>query len=466
MVPRRSPSFPVVHRTARVALRVTPAQQRRCFGLLRSAGDVWACVLELNGLRRRRGDRPLVGYQGLCRELARAGPGTFGELSSAGARSVLRRYSDAWFAAAKRRAAGDLEVRFPRRRRALVPSRYYQGTFTLVGRRLQLPTAVGVPPLLVRLARPGPYPPETVRSVTLLSDGGRLFVDVTAEVAVANHDPVPGRVAGVDLGVIHPYAVACPDTGQALVVSGRALRAENRLHLAESKARRSTAAARAPKPGQRGSRRWRKFRARTRRLEGRHRRRLAQAQHEAAKAVVGWAVDQRVETLVVGDPRGVLELQAGRRHNQRIRDWRVGQSMARLRDKAVAAGIRVVLVDERGTSSTCPAGGNPVPKPKGRRFSCPTCGYTGHRDVVGATNIAARGGGPPTSTPLVTTHRRAGRHLPGAGLSRRDPRRTRHRLRRTEHDEGSWPAAARPQPGESLAKSEDQPTKPNRANVA
>src|SRR5690242_12358442 len=60
-------------------------------------GDVWACVLEINAWRRARQDRPLVSYQELCRELARAEPGTFGELDTVGARSVLRRYSDAWF---------------------------------------------------------------------------------------------------------------------------------------------------------------------------------------------------------------------------------------------------------------------------------------------------------------------------------------------------------------------------------
>ncbi|MFG1658192.1 hypothetical protein ACGFIY_16860 [Micromonospora chersina] len=51
VVPRRRDSAAprVVHRTARVALRVTSGQRRRCFGLLRSAGDVWACVLEVNG---------------------------------------------------------------------------------------------------------------------------------------------------------------------------------------------------------------------------------------------------------------------------------------------------------------------------------------------------------------------------------------------------------------------------------
>lgn len=103
---RRDPQAQrVVHRTARVGLRVTVGR-RRLLGLLVSAGDVWACVLLLNAWRRTRQDRSLVSYQALCRELALSGLGTFGELDSTGARSVLRRYCDAWFAAAKRRRGG------------------------------------------------------------------------------------------------------------------------------------------------------------------------------------------------------------------------------------------------------------------------------------------------------------------------------------------------------------------------
>jgi IS605 OrfB family transposase len=459
-MPRRrdADAVRVVHRTTRVGLRLTPGQRRRCFGLLRSAGDVWACVLEANWWRRRRQAAPLVGYQQLCRELAAAGPGTFGELDSTGARSVLRRYSDAWFSAAKRRRAGDDKARFPRRRRRLLPIRWYHATFTLVGRRLRLPTAAGCPPLWLRLDRDLPYPAEAVRSITLLVDAGRWWVDITAELAVATYPagqgPDPSRVAGVDLGIIHPYAVAGPH-GQALLVSGRAIRAEHRQHLADTKARRRATAARAPTPGQRGSRRWKRTRRRARQVEGRHRRRVRQAHHEAAAQVVAWAVRHRVGVIAVGDPRGVLDQDAGRRHNLRLRQWQLGRQIAILTDKAALAAITVHLVDERGSSSTCPQCRQRIAKPRGRVLTCPHCAFSGHRDLIAAATIATRtpGGVPTTcaSSPLpqVLTHRRAGRHLPGAGLSRRDPRRP---ARAATGSVGQrWPAP--PHGGESLVRS-------------
>jgi hypothetical protein len=78
-------------------------------------------ILEHNSWRRQRRDQPVVGHQELCTMLA-ADRGLFGDLDTVGARSVLRRYSDAWFAAAKKRENGDTAARFPRRRRSLSPS--------------------------------------------------------------------------------------------------------------------------------------------------------------------------------------------------------------------------------------------------------------------------------------------------------------------------------------------------------
>jgi hypothetical protein len=94
----------LVHRTARIRLQVTRHQADRCYGLLRSAGDVWAWLLDTNRQRVRHGLPPVVGYQALCRELTARGP--TGELSTVGARSVLGRYSDAWFRAPNAAAEG------------------------------------------------------------------------------------------------------------------------------------------------------------------------------------------------------------------------------------------------------------------------------------------------------------------------------------------------------------------------
>ena len=80
--------------------------------------------------------------------------------------------------------------------------------------------------------------------------------------------------------------------------------------------------------------------------------------------MVDCAVRQRAGTLIVGDPRGVLRLAAGRVHGKRLRDWRIGHLMSVPRDKAEAAGITVKVTDERGTSSTCPCCTRRVPGPR------------------------------------------------------------------------------------------------------
>jgi putative transposase len=460
-----TPTARLVHRTAHIRLRATRHQTDRCYRLLRAAGDLWAWLLDDNRQRRQHDQPPITNYQQLCRQLTNQS--SFGELSVTGARSVLRRYADAWHQAAKRRRQGQ-QAGFPRRKHALIPVRFYHGTFQLDGRRVRLPVARGRPELWVRLARPIPYPPQQVRAVTLLHDGGRLWLAVTAAVPTEQHDLDPGRVAGVDLGIIHPYAMVTEHAG--LLVSGRAVRAEGWLHLHDQQARQARAARRAPKPGQRGSRRWRRHRAKLRKAEAQHRRRVHQAQHAAAKQAVEFAIQQRVSILLVGDPKGITDRDTGRTHNLRLRQWRRTHLLGALRDKAEQAGIRVRLVDERGSSSTCPVCHHRVAKPKGRRFRCPHCQYLGHRDLVGAHNIAAKAGGGHTSTDIavLVEHRRA-----GIVPARRDRRRHLHDQRRRR----SCPVPGHPAAGTVAAgcrssaagsypvAGEDQAALPNRANV-
>jgi transposase len=270
---------------------------------------------------------------------------SFGELDTVAARSVIRAYSAEWFEAAKRKKAG-MVAGFPRRKRALLAVRWYHGRFRIEGDRLTVPVARGAPPLVMCLARALPYPEESVRSVTLLNEAGRLYVDVTAALSPEDHDLDSDVVAGVDPGIIHPFAVVAGE--EALLVSGRGLRAECHLHLADTKARARHMGRKAPRKGQRGSRRWRKLRRAQRRAQARHRRRIHQGQHEAAKAVVAWAIDHKVGTLRVGDPEGICNRDVGKRQNLRLRNWRRTHLIGALKDKAALAGIRVVEVDRAG----------------------------------------------------------------------------------------------------------------------
>ncbi|MBA2325756.1 MAG: transposase [Actinobacteria bacterium] len=309
---------------------------------------------------------------------------------------------------------------------------------------MRLSVAGGQPELWLRLGREIPYPTGQLRSVTLVCEAGRLFLDVTSAVPVAVHDIDPGRVAGVDVGIIHPFAAASGDA--ALFVSGRAIRAEERLHLADTKARASHMGRKAPRRGQRGSRRWRKLRAAQRRAETKHRRRVRLAHHQAAKSVVTWALERRVGTLAIGDLAGITTRSLGRHQNLRLRQWRRTHLVGAMRDKAQAAGIQVFKVDERATSSTCPQCGSRTTKPRGRNFACPSCGHQEHRDIVGARNIAAHSGGT-TRTPVRVTHRRAG-HVP----ARRDRRRHLWDQRRSS-----------PAPGRPVTTGESLTGEPNRS---
>jgi len=193
--------------------------------------------------------------------------------------------------------------------------------------------------------------------------------------------------------------------------------------------------ARAGTAASRGSRRWRTLRRGVRRAEARHRARVRNAHHGAAKEVVEWCAERGVGTLVVDDPKGICGRDCGPVHNKRLRDWSRTHLMGCLVDKAELWGITVVRADERGSSSTCPSCRQRVPKPKGRVFSCPHCEFSGHRDLVGASNIARSAGGTAQPLPTAVEHRRAAR-VP----ARRDRRRHRWDLQR------SSPALPSPEP--------------------
>ncbi len=182
----------------------------------------------------------------------------------------------------------------------------------------------------------------------------------------------------------HPTALT--DGTTAAVVSCRALRStaqytNKRLSVLRSKQNHLV----------KGSSRWTRLQRRKNRFLGQQRRRERDLLHKASRAVVGWADQQGVGTLAIGNVRDVGD---GKRLNrvtrQKVSGWSHGALRRYIGYKAEAAGIAVNdTVNEAYTSQTCPRCGART-KPKGRAYTCRACGFRGVRDIVGAANILSR----------------------------------------------------------------------------
>jgi putative transposase len=206
---------------------------------------------------------------------------------------------------------------------------------------------------------------------------------VVADGLLPEAPPPTDHTAAIDLGEIHPAAVT--DGKEAVILTCRALRSNQQYtakRLAELRAKQDRK--------KQGSRSWRRLQRRKNRFLAQQQRRARDMEHKVSRAVVTWAKERQVKTLVIGDVRDVAD---GKRLNttsqQKLGLWSHGRQRQYITYKAEAAGITVTLCPEAYTSQTCPQC-QQCSKPKGRRYVCPACGFTAHRDGVGAANMLSQ----------------------------------------------------------------------------
>jgi putative transposase len=115
--------------------------------------------------------------------------------------------------------------------------------------------------------------------------------------------------------------------------------------------------------------------------------RIEHTMHTISAQAAVWCKDHNISKVYIGDPSGVREKDCGRKHNQRLSQWPFGELHRMLEYKLKRLGVKLLKVDERGTSGTCPKCAE-YTKQAGRIYRCPKCSFTGaHRDVVGASGI-------------------------------------------------------------------------------
>lgn len=147
---------------------------------------------------------------------------------------------------------------------------------------------------------------------------------------------------------------------------------------------------------------------RVRAMRGRERRWMRDVNHKLSRGLVDLAARYPNPVIALESLNGIRDrVRGSKRFNRMMASWSFRQLADFIEYKAAKAGVRVVYVDPRRTSRTCPRCGHATRanRPAQSRFRCVACGYQANADVVAAINIASvaagllRQGPPGTARP-------------------------------------------------------------------
>lgn len=213
-----------------------------------------------------------------------------------------------------------------------------------------------------------------IKLIRLQADGSGVVVNKVEQTES------PGDcVAAVDLGIINIATIAF-QTGESIMVSGKGILA------ADQWANKQSAKCK-PKNWSKGkaeSRQSEKFKA-YRRKAGNVRN---LAVHNLTRFIIDECTKRGVGTLVIGDLKGIREdADHGKAGNQKLHAWPFAEVRRQLEYKGEEAGVKVVAVNERGTSSHCHLCGKKGAREPRGVLKCKECGILINSDVNGAFNI-------------------------------------------------------------------------------
>jgi len=131
---------------------------------------------------------------------------------------------------------------------------------------------------------------------------------------------------------------------------------------------------------------------RVRAMGGRERRWMTDLNHKVSRQLVDLALRYPNPVLAFERLDGIRDrVRGSKKFNRMVSSWAFRQLVDFVQYKAERAGVRVVFVDPRKTSRTCPKCGHATRanRPEQSHFRCVACGYQGNADVVASLNIAA-----------------------------------------------------------------------------
>jgi len=204
-------------------------------------------------------------------------------------------------------------------------------------------------------------------SLRLTQKNGKWIAQIAVEVKPSVW---PGKgVMGVDLGLKNP-AVAVTDAGKAKFCgNGRTNKYMKRKHRAQ---RKKLGKAKKQKA--------------INKLNNKEQRWMRDQDHKIGREIVDFAISNNISTIKMEELSNIRQTaRTSRKNEKNLHAWSFYRLSGYIGYKAQLAGIRVEYVDPAYTSQLCPDCGK-ANHAKDRKYQC-SCGYKGHRDMVGAMNI-------------------------------------------------------------------------------
>lgn len=124
-----------------------------------------------------------------------------------------------------------------------------------------------------------------------------------------------------------------------------------------------------------------------RKLSNKEHRVMTDINHKISRQIVNLAIQEEISVIKLEKLTNIRQTaRTSRKNEKHLHTWSFYQLSKFIEYKAKLAGISVVYVDPKYTSQLCPQCGAKN-KAKDRQYCCQSCGYTTHRDRVGALNI-------------------------------------------------------------------------------
>lgn len=210
----------------------------------------------------------------------------------------------------------------------------------------------------------------------------KLYLTIKYKEPKTNTDIETNNVAAIDLGEIHSIT-SIDNNGNAIIITGRKIRSIKRF---QNKERGKLSSKRTHTS--KGSKQYKKYTHAIYKLSQKTEKQILDCVHKISKLYLDYCIKNGISKVYYGDldscTRNTKE-RVNKLVGQKLNDWCYGLLTLQLENKLSRYGIELVKVSEAYSSQTCPHCGHRH-KPTNRNYEC-QCGYTQHRDLVGAMNI-------------------------------------------------------------------------------